>query len=309
MNMFTHKTTLIIPTRNRSSKLIKLIKDIVKLKIIFNEIIVVDSSDNHHKKKIIPFLTKKKIKLINTFPSTTHQRNVGLKVRKKNSKYILFLDDDIIINKKAFIEMNNGINKYSKINKISSFAFNLQANKEKFKFERIKKSKLVKLLGLYSEKPGKVMKSGWHTKISNLSKDTFVQWIYSGATLFRTNIIKKMKFKNLNKGFNYLEDLHFSFNLTKKKFKHLVIAKATVSNPNLVSRNDLNFGFIEILNRYKFVETFRLNKINFYITAFIRMLYLITNILHLNTSWILRFFGNLKGIISCIILDINKKIN
>ena len=309
MNMFTHKTTLIIPTRNRSSKLIKLIKDIVKLKIIFNEIIVVDSSDNHHKKKIIPFLTKKKIKLINTFPSTTHQRNVGLKVRKKNSKYILFLDDDIIINKKAFIEMNNGINKYSKINKISSFAFNLQANKEKFKFERIKKSKLVKLLGLYSEKPGKVMKSGWHTKISNLSKDTFVQWIYSGATLFRTNIIKKMKFKNLNKGFNYLEDLHFSFNLTKKKFKHLVIAKATVSNPNLVSRNDLNFGFIEILNRYKFVETYRLNKINFYITAFIRMLYLITNILHLKTSWILRFFGNLKGIISCIILDINKKIN
>lgn len=309
MNMFTHKTTLIIPTRNRSSKLIKLIKDIVKLKIIFNEIIVVDSSDNHHKKKIILFLTKKKIKLINTFPSTTHQRNVGLKVRKKNSKYILFLDDDIVINKKAFIEMNNGINKYSKINKISSFAFNLQANKEKFKFERIKKSKLVKLLGLYSEKPGKVMKSGWHTKISNLSRDTFVQWIYSGATLFRTSIIKNMKFKNLNKGFNYLEDLHFSFNLTKKKFKHLVIAKATVSNPNLVSRNDLNFGFIEILNRYKFVETFRLNKLNFYITAFIRMLYLITNILHLKTSWILRFFGNLKGIISCIILDINKKIN
>jgi len=307
--MFTHKTTLIIPTRNRSSKLIKLIKDIVKLKIIFNEIIVVDSSDNHHKKKIIPFLTKKKIKLINTFPSTTHQRNVGLKVRKKNSKYILFLDDDIVINKKAFIEMNSGIIKYSKIDKICSFAFNLQTNKKKFKFERIKKSKLVKLLGLYSEKQGKVMKSGWHTKISNLSKDTFVQWIYSGATLFRTNIIKNMKFKNLNKGFNYLEDLHFSFNLTQKKFKHLVIAKATVSNPNLVSRNDLNFGFIEILNRYKFVETYKLNKINFYITAFIRMLYLITNILHLKTSWILRFFGNLKGIISCIILDINKKIN
>ena len=307
--MFTHKTTLIVPTRNRSSKLIKLIKDIVKLKIIFNEIIVVDSSDNHHKKKIIPFLTEKKIRLINTFPSTTHQRNVGLKVRKKNSKYILFLDDDIVINKKAFIEMNSGIIKYSRIDKICSFAFNLQTNKKKFKFERIKKSKLVKLLGLYSEKQGKVMKSGWHTKISNLSKDTFVQWIYSGATLFRTNIIKNMKFKNLNKGFNYLEDLHFSYNLTQKKFKHLVIAKATVSNPNLVSRNDLNFGFIEILNRYKFVETYRLNKINFYITAFIRMLYLITNILHLKTSWILRFFGNLKGIISCIILDINKKIN
>ena len=130
----------------------------------------------------------------------------------------------------------------------------------------------------------------------------------SGAIVLKN---KKNLFydESLNKGFNYLEDLHFSFNLTQKKFKHLVIAKAKVSNPNLVSRNDLNFGFIEILNRYKFVETYKLNKINFYITAFIRMLYLITNILHLKTSWILRFFGNLKGIISCIILDINKKIN
>ena len=118
-----------------------------------------------------------------------------------------------------------------------------------------------------------------------------------------------MKFKNLNKGFNYLDDLYFSFNLIQKKFKHLVIAKATVLNPNLVSRNNLNFGFIETLNRYEFIETYKLNKINFYITAFIRMLYLIKNILHLKSSWILRFFGNLKGIFSCIILDINKKIN
>ena len=202
--------------------------------------------------------------------------------------------------------MNNGINEYSKINKICSFAFNLKTNKKKFKFEKIKKSKIIKLLGLYSEEPGKVMKSGWHTKISNLSKDTYVQWIYSGATLFKTNIIKKMKFQNFNKGFNYLEDLHFSYNLTKKKFKHVVIAKAIVSNPNLVSRNDLNFGFIEIINRYKFVETYRLKKINFYFTAFIRMFYLIINILGFKLSWILRFSGNLKGIFYCIILDIKK---
>ena len=49
--MFTYKTTLIIPTRNRSSKLKKLIQDIFRLKIIFNEIIIIDSSDNFHKEK------------------------------------------------------------------------------------------------------------------------------------------------------------------------------------------------------------------------------------------------------------------
>jgi hypothetical protein len=54
--MFTHKTTLIIPSRNKSSKLIK---NIIKLKIIFNKIIIIDSADNHHIEKIITFLTKK----------------------------------------------------------------------------------------------------------------------------------------------------------------------------------------------------------------------------------------------------------
>ena len=58
--MFTYKTTLIIPTRNRSSKLKKLIQDIFRLKIIFNEIIIIDSSDNFHKEKNIFFLKKKK---------------------------------------------------------------------------------------------------------------------------------------------------------------------------------------------------------------------------------------------------------
>ena len=63
--------------------------------------------------------------------------------------------------------------------------------------------------------------------ISNLKEDTFVEWLYSGATIYKANIVKKTKFNNLNKGFNYLEDLYFSYNLTKKKFKHIVIAKAT----------------------------------------------------------------------------------
>ena len=164
-----------------------------------------------------------------------------------------------------------------------------------------------------------------HKAIGNNVMETTLQEGYdfnNNNNINNSNKIREHQFEKMNQremvaqtslnpflSSNYLEDLHFSFNLTQKKFKHLVIAKATVSNPNLVSRNDLNFGFIEILNRYKFVETYKLNKINFYITAFIRMLYLITNILHLKTSWILRFFGNLKGIISCIILDINKKIN
>ena len=304
--MFTKHTSLIIPTRNRSFKLIKLIKSILKEKIKFNEIIIIDSSDSLHKNKIIKFISKKNIKFINSFPSTTHQRNLGLKSKKKNSKFILFLDDDIKIFKKSFLEMNKTIKKYEKEKKICSFGFNLKTNIKNFKFEKIKTSKLISFLGLYDKQPGKVLENGWHTKISNLKKDTFVQWMYSGATIYKAKIIMKMKFSNLNKGFNYLEDLHFSYNLTKKKFRHIVVAKAIVLNSNVVQRHDFNFGFIEISNRYKFVTKFNLNRKKFYFSSLLRSIFLLVNLSKPKLSNVKRFMGNLKGILYCLYLDAKK---
>ena len=302
--MFTKKTTLIIPTKDRSAKLIKLLNKIIKLKVNFNEIIVIDSSNQKDKNSLTKFLKGKKIKFLSTYPSTTHQRNLGLKKRRKDSKFILFLDDDIRINMNSFKGMNDGIIKYKNQKDICSFAFNLKTNSKNFKFERIKTSKVLKLFGLYDNVPGKVMNSGWHTKISNLKKDTFVEWIYTGATIYKTKVIKKRMLKDLNKGFNYLEDLYFSYGFTKKKFKHIVIAKAKVLNDNIVPRNDFKFGYIEIINRFKFVDYYKLSKSKFYFTSIIRSIFLVTNLLTLNIKIIFRFFGNILGIISCLYLEI-----
>ena len=42
--MFTQKTSLIIPTKDRPNKIIKLLKKLSIYKIKFNEILVIDSS-------------------------------------------------------------------------------------------------------------------------------------------------------------------------------------------------------------------------------------------------------------------------
>lgn len=304
--MFTSKTTLIIPTKDRSSRLINLLSKIFNLKINFNEIIIIDSSNSIHKTNIIKFLKGKKVKFINSYPSTTHQRNIGLKKRKKNSEFVLFLDDDIKINMKSFKEMNDGINKYKKQIEICSFAFNLKTNSKNFRFEKFKTSKILKLLGLYDDAPGRVLDSGWHTKISNLKNDTFVEWIYTGATIFKTKIVKKTRLKNLNKGFNYLEDLYFSYSFTKKKFKHIVIAKAEVLNSNIVPRDDYEFGYMEIINRFKFVDNYQLSKIKFYFTAIIRSIFLLINLFSLKIRIIFRFFGNIIGVMYCAYQDLKK---
>ena len=154
--MFTKKTTLIIPTKDRSSKIIKLLKKIINLKINFNEIIVVDSSNQKHKNNITKFLKTKKIKFISTYPSTTHQRNIGLKRRRKDSEFILFLDDDIRISIKSFKEMNNAIIKYkNQIYAIMCFAFTNEIPKTVKELDNLSKDAFLQS-ALRDQKVGKI---------------------------------------------------------------------------------------------------------------------------------------------------------
>ena len=129
--MFTKSTTLVIPTRNRSKKIIYLLNQIIKYKIVFNQIIIVDSSDKENKIRIANFAKNKKIIFLSSLPSTTKQRNIGLQKTKVNSKFILFFDDDLKINKNTFANMNSGLKKYEKNKRICSYGFNLVTKQKK----------------------------------------------------------------------------------------------------------------------------------------------------------------------------------
>ena len=109
--MFTKNTSLIIPTRNRPYLLDRLLLQLKNYKIIFNEILIVDSSEKKFKVLIKKISKKYNCKLFNTKPSTAFQRNIGIKNKKKKLKFIMFLDDDIIFKKNAFINMHNAISR------------------------------------------------------------------------------------------------------------------------------------------------------------------------------------------------------
>ena len=158
--------SIIIPTRNRYNKLIKTISYLSKNSFFFKELIIVDSSEK--KKKYKKYLKSKfrnlKIKIFNSNPSISLQRNIGLKKVKKNSQHIMFLDDDIKFEKNSLRIMKNFLIK----NKMYyGIGFNL-ITKENYFIEKFKKSKLFKFLGVYDDTKGKVTPSGWHTKAINL---------------------------------------------------------------------------------------------------------------------------------------------
>ena len=129
--MFTKYTSLVIPTRNRNNLLLKTLNQLKNFNVKFKEILVIDSSDKFNNFFVKKISKKYSVKFYRSKPSTSLQRNIGLKLRNKKSQFVMFLDDDIIFFKNSFYEMNRTVNLYKKDNSISGFGFNLITNKKK----------------------------------------------------------------------------------------------------------------------------------------------------------------------------------
>jgi glycosyltransferase involved in cell wall biosynthesis len=306
--MFTRNTSLIIPTRNRAELLSKTLYQFIKYKIKFKEILVIDSSDKYNQPFVKKICNKFSVKFYNSKPSTSLQRNLGLKLLNKNNQYVMFLDDDISFFKDSFVKMNKSINLYKRDNNISGFGFNLITSKKKSFLDLIKSSAIIKSIGLYSDQPGVVTKSGWQTIVSNIKTNVFAEWCTTQAVIYKSKFIKNIYFnKNLGT-YSYLEDLDFSFKVNKNKKKTLINYSSKYKHPNEIKRNNFSFGIIEIFNRFIIVKSNHLNLKLFFLGSFIRFFLSIFNIFKGEFSSFFRASGNIVGIIKSffyMLLNIN----
>ena len=228
--MFTIRTSLIIPTKDRVVEISHLIRQLNFLKIKFREILVIDSSNDANSKIIKHLCLKNAIKYYKTWASTSHQRNYGL-AKIKLSEFIMFMDDDVIFFKKSFYEINKLISNNRNNTQIAGFGFN---QTEKIKHD---------LLEQYS----------------------------------------------------YLEDLDFSLNLKKKNKKILISHLAKFKHPKNIDRSGLDFGMIEVINRYKIVKKHNLSICLFFIASVTRFILSLIKSLAFNKQYFLRAAGNILG--------------
>jgi len=296
--MFTNNTSLIIPTRERIDYLKRFFSSLSDSVDSFNEILIIDSSpDETHNKIINIFLNYKNLKVIKCEPSTSIQRNVGIKNCKKTNKFLMFCDDDIVFEKNSILNMNNFI--IANPNNIG-YGFNLIENNESSFLEKIKKNNFLEKNGYYNKNPGVVCENGWHTKICNVKKDSYTMWLSTQACIYRTDIIKDKSFdSNLGK-YSYLEDLFVSYELSRKG-KLIICAESKYKHPNFVERKNFNFGVQEVVNRYKFVKKNNLNLIKFFITIIFKSMLSFLKILTGKFYFIPKFLGNCYGILLCIL--------
>ena len=297
--MFLNQTSLIIPTKDRLNKINLFLKTLDKEINFFNEILIVDSSsENIH--KLIKDITKiyNNIRVIRSDPSTSIQRNIGIKEYNKRNKFIMFCDDDIIFDKNSIEVMDRYIKKFPDY---IGYGFNLIEKNKSIIFDTLKKNKIFTQNGIYESQPGKVAQSGWHTKISNINKNIDTKWLSTQACVYRSNFIKgKIYFDTSLGKYSYLEDLFFSFELSKQG-KLTVCASATYIHPNEIIRSNFKFGVKEMINRFKFVKKNKLSIKKFYITAFLKCILDLNRIFSIRSNSITKFFGNITGIVLCII--------
>ena len=282
------RLSIIIPTKDRPYKVKRLLNQLCNNKFFFNEILVVDSSNVDNKKKLI-FIIKQanlNIKLINSRSSISLQRNKGLKNMKKNNRFFMFLDDDIIFKKSSFIEMKKFINKNEKV--YIGYGFNLISKVNYGFLENIKRNKFIEKLGIYNTKIGKIVPSGWQTKINDVKKNQEVEWLSTQAVIYANNN-KKINFDNFFKGYSYLEDLDYSYRMSNFG-KLIIVKKATYNHNNNIERKSFSFGQKEFINRYHFIKKNKIYTRYFFLGAVVK------TILNLSKLQLLRVLGNISGL-------------
>lgn len=293
--MFTNKTGLVIPTRNRPTELYSTLQFFLKKKIKFLKILIIDSSNKNLKKEIINICNRFGAHLYFSEPSTSKQRNIGLrKFINEKLEFIMFLDDDLRFYENSFRIMNSYIGKYQK--KYAGFSFNNIKLAKQSLLEKIKLSSYIKKIGLYSSNQGEILNNGWQTKIINLKKNLESQWMSTQCVIFRKEYITDKYFDESFGVYSYLEDLDFSLQINPERNRlFLVVADAKYVHSKEIIRTSLTFGYYEFINRYKIIKKFNLKNYSFFFMVFCKTCLTFFSIF-INYKNIFKVMGNIKGI-------------
>lgn len=282
------KIAFITPTKDRPSEIRKMLTSYMAQTHQPDQVIVVDASRDPVEDVIAEFPELNiDYKRWTKEPSAAAQRNGGLELLADDINLVCFFDDDQVLHKDAITRMvSNWSEEIEKQTKVSE-----NHNTEKLKqlaaasffdaswndnrTSTLKKSSLSSKLGLYSQKPGGVAPSGWQSLYYGFvsGENLDVEWMSSQAIVLDRKVLEEFQFDEYFKGYSYLEDLDFSYSISRK-YRMVVVADAKFDHFHSPSGRGsvLQFGKTEILNRLYFVKKHNLSIGSYTLAMFVRFL-------------------------------------
>lgn len=289
------KLGIVVPTRNRPNELGRLLKNLSEQSRVPDAVVVVDSSDREFdcKSIVLGLANLLPLRYIrHAPPSAAAQRNAGIETLVGEVDLIGLIDDDVVLDGDALKNACAAI--FDLSDNIVGFALNRTDHEAAQKIGYLRGSRIIAATGLYSPRMGVVSPSGWHTRISTVEKDTVVEWIATGAAIWRASALKDLRFDEFFEEYSYMEDLDLS--LQARALGGLVVlAEAKYGHHAALGgrKSRFWFGRIEVRNRYYIVRKHGLSKSRFLVGMLLRMGLTVADIGRGHWCEVMRLLGNI----------------
>lgn len=204
------KIVLVVPTKDRPVDIQNLFASIITQTRKPDLVIVVDGSDKPIESIVTSFSGRINLKYYPCRPpSLPKQRNVGIANLPEDTDWLGFLDDDLVLENDTIQNLETFIinQRNSKLKGIGLSIINQPPPK---------KSIFNNLFLMDVNAPGKITKAGYPTPIPFITKDVKTDWIYGGATFWAADIFKKFNYDEWFAGTGYLEDVDFSYRVSRE---------------------------------------------------------------------------------------------
>ena len=279
--------SILIPTRNRPQKVVKLLKSI-SLSTVRPEQIVIVASGVDIASQLEGFNLILPITYLHTeIPGQINQKKLGISLLNPGVEWCLFLDDDLELHSKAIEIAFREVGKYE-LEHVAGIGFSLPVTSRGVNSSRTV-ILLATILGLKTAPLGRVLKSGHATSYMQSENTIQTEWL-NGASMWRTELLPHYGHGLPSTKYAACEDLIFSFPLNK--FGKLLY----VPDSRLSFQDDeiTDFDSFEVIKaatfwRYYFVKTNpRLSVTAFLISQVGRVFYATVRKKHKRTVFIFK---------------------
>lgn len=231
MSMSTIPFSIIICTYQRPKAVLNILNSIALQSVLPFEVIIIDASENNKTQdaieNIIPALNIRYFLVESEHRGLTKQRNFGIDKISSNTEIVIFLDDDLILEKEFCQNILSNFNDLEIIGAEGYITNELKWQKkahneivnsnyfhlDNYQYKLSARDRVRKYLGLYpsSMQPGLIPEYG-HGKSSlpPTNKVYFVEHIMGGITAYRKSIFDHIQFSEFFEGYGLYEDFDFS---------------------------------------------------------------------------------------------------
>jgi hypothetical protein len=244
---------ILIATKDRHEHLQKLLDSIYKSTNLPNKVVIVYSG------KDITSVTssfQKKINLeliYSEIASQMYQKSIGIKALGNTHDWVMFLDDDVVLEVNT-IEIMNA--EYLANSIFANFVgFGLSILNRSTREINSSTLRILKSLKLYSSTPGTITKSGHAQSYLDHPVEIEVRWL-NGISVWKSRVLFQYPVTPTGNTYSAYEDVNFSYKVSKTD-KLLFAPKAKVINQSTEGQTPLTInqfvdgGYL----RYKFVFT------------------------------------------------------